>query len=174
MNQDVVHARSVRAVQVLCRLRTARPHREFLRRVVRKSPRHLGDSSGAPEDLRRDVPSPDSSGVPTRIPAAHRRNTACSPERYREECCSLSSLADEWRQRFSNDWPQERRRNGRGRDPRSRHGPATGADGLASHRGLSAGRRDSHTAIPRVVALCGVDGDGAVSASRGERVRRLA
>ena len=85
MNQDVVHARSVRAVQVLCRLRTSRPHGEFLRRVVRKSPRHLGDSSGAPEDLRRDVPSPHwSPESDSRIPVSIGRNTTCSPDRYRE------------------------------------------------------------------------------------------
>ena len=52
--------------------------------------------------------------------------------------------------------------------PRSRCGTAARAECLAPHRGLSAGRRDAHTAVPRVVALCGVDGDGAVPASRGE------
>ena len=53
-------------------------------------------------------------------------------------------------------------------------GAAARAPGLAPHRGLSAGRRDAHTAVPRAVALCGVDGDGAVPPSRGERLRRLA
>jgi hypothetical protein len=62
----------------------------------------------------------------------------------------------------------------RGPDPRSGYRPATRADGLAPHRGLSPGRRDSHPAVPRVVALSGVDGDVAVPASRGERLRRLA
>jgi hypothetical protein len=98
MNQDVVHARSVRAVQVLCRLRTSRLHREFLRRVVRKSPRHLGDSSGAPEDLRRDVPSPHSSPEShSHIPTAHRRNTACTPDRYRENSATRLGGVVPWR-----------------------------------------------------------------------------
>ena len=46
--------------------------------------------------------------------------------------------------------------------------------GLAPHRGLSAGRRDAHAAVPRAVAVSGVDGDGAVPPSRGERLRRVA
>ena len=62
----------------------------------------------------------------------------------------------------------------RGGDPRARHGTAARAPGLAPHRGLSAGRRDAHAAVPRAVALSGVDGDGAVPPSRGERLRRLA
>ena len=64
--------------------------------------------------------------------------------------------------------------NARGGDPRARHGTAARAPGLAPHRGLPAGRRDAHTAVPRAVALSGVDGDGAVPPSRGERLRRLA
>ncbi len=62
----------------------------------------------------------------------------------------------------------------RGGGPRARHGTAARAPALAPHRGLSAGRRDGHTAVPRAVALSGVDGDGAVSPSRAERLRRLA
>ena len=62
----------------------------------------------------------------------------------------------------------------RGGGPRARDGTAARAPVLAPHRGLSAGRRDAHAAVPRAVALCGMDGDGTVPPSRGERLRRLA
>src|SRR6478735_7767393 len=62
----------------------------------------------------------------------------------------------------------------RGRDPRSRHRPATRAGALAPHRELSSRRRDAHLVVPRAVALSGVDGDGAVPPSRSERLRRVA
>src|SRR6185436_13626932 len=58
--------------------------------------------------------------------------------------------------------------------PRARRGDAALAAGLATDRGLCARRRDARTAVPRAVALSGVDGDGAVPPSRGERLRRLA
>src|SRR5258708_7725884 len=62
----------------------------------------------------------------------------------------------------------------RGGAPRSRHGNAARTPGLAPHRGLSAGRRDTQTAVPRAVALSGVDGDCTAPPPPGESLRRLA
>ena len=43
-----------------------------------------------------------------------------------------------------------------------------------AHRRLPAGRRHAHTVVSRAVALCRMDGDGAIPSSRRDRFRRLA